>query len=193
VSRLVLVRHAHAAAGWHEDPDPALDAVGRAQADALGLTLAPMGPLPIVVSPLRRTRETAGVLERTWGVEARVEPGVGEIRAPGVNLAGVGLTSRADLEGRAAWLREVARGSWSAQDGALLRWRSEFLAVLATIDEASVIVTHFFGINAAVGAATGNDRLVSFHPDHCSRTVVDNDGGHLRLIELGSVRATDVR
>ena len=59
MSRLVLVRHGRAAAGWDADADPGLDATGREQADAVAAALAPEGPLPVVVSPMRRTRETA--------------------------------------------------------------------------------------------------------------------------------------
>jgi broad specificity phosphatase PhoE len=175
VSRLVLVRHGHAAAGWGEDRDPGLDDLGRTQAEALGRALASDGPLPIVVSPLRRTRETAAMLEHVWGLEASVEPAVGEIRAP-VD----------DLEGRSAWLRAASSGRWSEQDDALQRWRNELLAVLSALESPTVVVTHFFGINAAVGAATGDDRLVSFHPRHCSRTVLDNDGERLRLVTRGA-------
>ena len=54
------------------------------------------------------------------------------------------------------------------------------------LDRATVVVTHFVAINVAVGAATGDDRLVCFRPDNCSRTVLDNDGGRLRLVELGA-------
>jgi broad specificity phosphatase PhoE len=175
VTRLVLVRHGRAAAGWDADPDPGLDAAGRAQADAVARALSPGGPLPVVVSPLRRTRETAAALERVWGVVAAVEPGVGEIRAP-VD----------DLAARGAWLRSISAGRWPEQDDALLSWRDELLATLAALDRTSVVVTHFFAINVAVGAASDDDRLVCFRPDHCSQTVIENDGGRLRLVQLGA-------
>jgi hypothetical protein len=48
-------------------------------------------------------------------------------------------------------------------------------------------------INAAVGAATGTDRIIVFTPDHCSRTVLDVDGDRLVLVELGAERRTEVR
>ena len=60
MSGLVLVRHGRPAAGWDADPDPGLDPEGVAQAERMAAALAPSGPLPIVVSPKRRTRETAG-------------------------------------------------------------------------------------------------------------------------------------
>jgi broad specificity phosphatase PhoE len=181
VSRLVLVRHGRAAAAWDADLDPGLDAAGRGQAEAMAAALSSDGPLPVVVSPLRRTRETAAALERVWRVVATVEPAVGEIRAP-VD----------DLAGRGAWLRGLHAGRWADQDDALRRWRDDVLAALGALDQATVVVTHFFGINVAVGAASGDDRLVSFHPDHCSRTVLENDGGRLGLVHVGAEGSTSV-
>ena len=46
--KLYLVRHGHAAAGWGDHPDPGLDALGRAEAEAMAERLAPLGPLPLV-------------------------------------------------------------------------------------------------------------------------------------------------
>ena len=51
MTRLVLVRHGHASGGWDDDPDPGLDDLGRAQAEAMADLVAPLGPLPILVSP----------------------------------------------------------------------------------------------------------------------------------------------
>src|SRR5204863_69523 len=77
-----LVRHGKAAASFSEARDPGLDEAGAAQAEAMAERLAPLGPLPIISSPLRRTRETAMPLERRWRFTARVEPAVGEIPSP---------------------------------------------------------------------------------------------------------------
>ena len=48
----------------------------------MAAALAPLGPLPIVVSPLRRTRETAAALERLWATTAVVDDRVAEIPSP---------------------------------------------------------------------------------------------------------------
>ena len=40
MTRLWLVRHGRAAAGWNVDPDPDLDEVGREQADRVAAPLA---------------------------------------------------------------------------------------------------------------------------------------------------------
>lgn len=181
MTRLTLVRHGHAAAGWGEDADPGLDAAGRAEADAMARALGPLGPLPVVVSPLRRTRETAAPLERQWAVEARVEPGVGEIVSP-----------TADLAARRSWLREVMAGRWSDVDDAVHDWRRRVIDTLAAIGEDTVVVTHFVAINVVAGWATGDDRVMCFAPGYCSWTVVDVADGRFSVVELGAQADTRV-
>jgi broad specificity phosphatase PhoE len=181
VSRLVLVRHGRAAAGWDADLDPGLDDVGHRQAAAVAEALHPLGPLPIVVSPLRRTRETAAPLEARWGVEAVVEPLVGEI---------VGPTD--DLAARGAWLREAMAGTWSDLGPAYQAWRDDVVSCLLDLRADTVVVSHFIAINAAVGRATGDDRVVCFVPENCSRTVLESDGRTLTVLDLGDEAAQTV-
>ena len=174
-TRLILVRHGEAAAGWGADRDPGLSDRGRAQAEAAAEALAPLGPLPVVVSPLRRTRETAGTLARTWGVSARVDPAVGEIRAA------VG-----DLAERATWLSRLLSTPWAAWPAEQQAWQRSVVDALLGIAEDSVVVTHFVAITVAVGDQ-------GYLPDYCSRTVLEHDGVRLRLVEQGQQRATVVR
>src|SRR5207247_236191 len=82
VVRLYLVRHGKAAASFSEAPNPGLDATGTTQAEAMAERLAPLGPLPIVTSPLKRTRDTAAPLEKRWRFTARTEPAVGGLPSP---------------------------------------------------------------------------------------------------------------
>lgn len=179
--RLYLVRHGHAAASFAEARDPGLDAVGAAQAEAVAARLAPLGPLPIVASPLRRTRETAAPLERRWRRAARIEPAVAEIPSCEPGLAA-----------RGEWLRGVMAARWAALPADLRAWRRGVLAALLAIPEPSVVVSHYIAINVAVGAATADARVVSFAPDNCSVTVLDADGGALRLVERGAEGAARV-
>jgi hypothetical protein len=72
-------------------------------------------------------------------------------------------------------------------------WRQTVLDTLCAIGTDSVVVSHFVAINVAVGAATGDDRVMCFAPANCSRTIVETDGGALRLVELGDQGATAVR
>lgn len=182
MARLHLVRHGRAAAAWDADLDPGLDDVGRQQADAVAGRLAPLGPLDLLTSPMRRTRETAAPLERLWARRSRIEPAVSEVPS-----------SSADLVERGVWLRGIMDGTWSAVDPERRAWRDSVVAGLAALREDSVIFTHYIAINVAVGAATGDDRVVCFRPDHCSVTVLETEDGALRLVRLGAEAETVVR
>jgi broad specificity phosphatase PhoE len=174
MARLYLVRHGRAASAFGESHDPGLDELGRAQAEAVARELAPKGPLPILTSPLRRTRETAAPLAGLWKADPALEPAVAEIPSPTDNL-----------EERVAWLRAFMAGSWRNATPSLAQWREDCLAVLSSLPADTVIFSHFVAINVAAGAATGDDRVVVFSPDNCSVTVLVSEGGSLHLIEKG--------
>jgi broad specificity phosphatase PhoE len=183
MTRLVLVRHGQAAAGWDADLDPGLSEAGRAQADATAAILvASLAPQLLCTSPLRRTRQTAAPLEAAWARTAGVEAGVGEIVSP-----------TEDLAGRTSWLRGIMAGHWSSADAELQPWRQGVLDVLTRLEVDTVVFTHFVAINVAVGAATGDDRVTCFLPDNCSRTILDVVDGELRLVALGTEANTVVR
>jgi broad specificity phosphatase PhoE len=182
VAVIRLVRHGHAAAGFDADHDPGLDDLGRSQAAAMAAGLGPLGPLPVVVSPLRRTRETAAALEATWGVTATVDERVAEIPSP-----------THDLAERAAWLRRAMAGTWTELGPELVAWRDALVDAVAGQDQDVVVVTHFVAINVVLGAIRGLDRLVVAPVDNCSVTTVTTDGGRLDLVEVGSTAVTEVR
>jgi broad specificity phosphatase PhoE len=181
VTRLFLVRHGKAAAVWGESADPGLDDVGHRQAEAIAAHLGPVGPLPIVVSPLQRTRQTAAAIERMWHACARVEPRIGEIPAPDAGGAG-----------RATWLKAVMQRRWSELDLPLQAWREEVLNALYELAVDTVVVSHFIALNVAVGHALDDDRLVVFRPDHCSCTLIKICARRFQLLELGAQGATRV-
>ena len=74
-------------------------------------------------------------------------------------------------------------------------FRDRVLRAIRATTTDTVVMTHFLAINAVVGAATGDDRVVCFAPAHCSRTVVDLDprDGRLRVVELGATGGGSVR
>ena len=181
---LYLVRHGRARAGFDEARDPGLDAVGRDQAAAVAERLDAVGPLPVVTSPLLRARQTAAAFETRWNVRARVEPAVAEIPSP--------EPVAADVQARAAWLRAAMRGTWSDLSAEYAAWRARLVAALVGIETSSVVTTHFIAINAAVGAATGDDRVVCFEPDNCSCTRLRVEDARLVLLEPGHERPTQV-
>ncbi len=182
MAKIYLVRHGKAAAGWGMEKDPGLDDLGRAQAKAAALTLAPLGPLPILTSPLARTRETCMPLAKIWKVKPRVEKRVGEIQFP----------SETPTD-RVRWLKAVMVDQWPNLDWDLLQWRQKVIEALVSIDTDTVVFTHYIAINVAVGHATEDDRVVGFRPDNASITVLKSDGNNLLLIERGAEAVTEVR
>jgi broad specificity phosphatase PhoE len=184
VTRIHLVRHGRAAAGWDDDPDPGLDDLGRAQARAMTERLAPLGPLALVTSPLRRTRETAAPLAAAWGCTPLLVPAVAEIPSPD----GVAMGERV------AWLRAAMAGTWSGLGPRYTAFRDGVVAAVAGIGADAVVVSHFVAINAVIGAAVGDDRIVIASLDNCSITVVEVDGtGALHLVERGHEADTLIR
>ena len=181
MAKLYLVRHGKAAAGWGMEKDPGLDDLGYAQAKAAALTLAPLGPLPIITSPLTRTKETSYPLSEIWQVEARVEPRIGEIRFP----------SETPVD-RVHWLKEVMVDRWPNLDRHLRQWRQEVIEALISVDTDTVVFTHYIAINAAVGYATEDNRVVCFSPDNASITVMETNGNTLMLLERGLEADTSI-
>jgi broad specificity phosphatase PhoE len=180
--RLYLVRHGRAAAGWEQD-DPGLDDLGRSQADTFAERLAPLGPLAIVTSPLRRARETAAPLEARWSITASVAPAVGEVPSP------EGVPSDA----RPEWLRSVVDGTWTALGPRYVQYRDDVVAFLRSLEHDTVVTSHFVAINAAIGAALGDDRMVFLALDNGSVTVMDAGPEGLTLVDGGSEADTLIR
>ena len=181
MAKLYLVRHGKANSGWGMEKDPGLDDLGRAQAKAAALTLAPLGPMPIITSPLARTRETSSPLAELWGIEAGVEPRVGEIRFPSETPAD-----------RVQWLKEVMMDQWPNLNQNLQKWRREVIETLVSIDTDTVVFTHYIAINVAVGHATEDHRVVCFRPDNASITILEINRNSLNLVKRGAEAETRV-
>ncbi len=172
--RLYLIRHGQVTPGGGEDP--ALSDQGRAQAEAIAQRIAPKGPLPIVCSPYRRTRETAASLAQRWGIETQTDPRIGELPLP----------PGSPIREHAAWVKYARTRRWPDLDQSLHRWRAEVLHALLEIKQDTAIVSHFVAINVAVGHALNDDRVTCFEPENCSCTIMESDGRDLRVVELGT-------
>ena len=183
MSRIYLVRLGRASAGWDKATDPGLDGVGRSQADEVAARLAPVGPLEVVSSPMIRCIETAIPLSAMWKTEARIEKAVAEIPSP----EGMGMTERVD------WLRAAMRGTWSELGHLYTNFRDGVVAAVTDLAADTVVFSHFVAINAVIGAATNDDRLVIRSLDNCSVTVIDVIGGRLHLVEGGHEADTLIR
>jgi broad specificity phosphatase PhoE len=184
MSRIYMVRHGRASAGWDRAVDPSLDEVGREQAGSVARKLAPIGPIKIVSSPLARCRETAAPLAEQWKVGVQVELRVAEIPSP------VGYT----MESRVDWLREAMRGTWSDLDAPYMAYRDAAYEYVASLPADTVVFSHFVAINAVLGCALDDDRVLIDSLDNCSVTVFETDGlGALRVVDRGHQADTLIR
>lgn len=174
MTTICLVRHGEPSGSWHNSRNPGLTEKGHGQAEAVALQLAAFGDLQLFSSPLQRTRQTAAPYARNRGLKTILEPGVAEIPSPTDNLAE-----------RSEWLQKVLRARYSDLRAELADWRAHVLSVLTGVTGDTVFFTHYIAINAAVGAALGDDRVVNFSPAHASLTRLRLHAGKLHLLELG--------
>lgn len=187
MTRVYMVRHGRAAAGWDVDPDPALDELGRSQSLKVASQLSPRGPLPVVSSPLLRCQQTAFPLATAWKQDVVIEPRVGEIPSP----EGYALADRV------TWLREAMAGTWAEvarSSGDHYRAYKESIAeYVASLSADTVIFSHFVAINAVIGTATDDDRVLVARLDNCSVTTFDVSASGLTLVEIGGEADTLIR
>ena len=181
MARLYLVRHGQAASGWGLEIDPGLDDLGRFQAMDAAQKMAPFGPLPIVSSPMARAQETAAPLAEIWKTRPRIDERVGEIVFPSETPAD-----------RVKWLKEIMVERWPNLDQELQNWRREVIEAVKSIESDTVVFSHYIAINAAVGHAVQDDRVVYFSPDNASITVLETNGKMLELIQRGGEADTKV-
>ncbi len=156
MARIYLVRHGEASAHWTDSDDPGLSVLGQEQAHLAAARLAPLGPLAIASSPLKRARETAAPLETAWQTAARVVDAVAEVPSPGILPAE-----------RSVWLTRLMQGGWSGADPSLHTWRGTLLDFLIGCEADIVVFSHYVAINASI-------------------TIIDNNCGRLRVIEQGA-------
>ncbi len=182
-----MVRHGRAAAGWDVDPDPPLDELGRSQALAVAGKLSSHGPLQVMSSPLLRCQQTAFPLATAWRREVSIEPRVGEIPSPDGYV----------LADRVTWLREVMAGTWSqaaeSSGEKYAAYRRSIADCIAGLTVDTVVFSHFVAINAVIGAATDDDRVLIASLDNCSVTTLDVDNGVINLVEVGGEADTLIR
>ena len=179
---LYMVRHGRPEAAFDAALDPGLDEAGHAQARAAADALAARGPLPIVTSPLARARETAEPLARRWRVDPVVESRVAELPSPGAEPAE-----------RARFVRSILQGRWDESPAEVKAWHAALLEYAREVDVDTAVFSHFIAINALVGAALGDERVMAFRPDHASVTALRVAPDGLTVETLGREAETGVR
>jgi len=179
---IILVRHGLAAQGV-EDLDPGLAETGHEQARLTAEALQGHEVSRLVVSPLRRTQETAAPIATALRLAPELRDEVAEVFDPSM-----------PAEQRKDMIGPFMRGRWSEQPDILQAWRQRAIDALVEMGMAAasdghdlVVVSHYVAICVAVGGSTGDDRVVPSPIPNCSLTTFDIGEGGLVLREAGSV------
>lgn len=177
---IYLVRHGRAEAGA-EALDPGLDELGHEQARAAAAALAGTGAGRLVVSPLRRTQETATPIAAALGLEPELREEVAEVFAPEM-----------PVPERRAFIGPFMAGTWADYPD-FHWWRRRVVATLLEMGRAAagarrdlVIVSHYIAIGVAIGEALGSDLVVPVLMANAAITSIEVRAGRLQLIEACS-------
>jgi broad specificity phosphatase PhoE len=179
--RLYLIRHALPKS---RGLDPPLDPKGRRQAEAMAEGFDEVSPLPIHTSPLMRCRLTAAALAARWESVPRILAPLREVPSPEGSPAV-----------RAAFLKALVQDCWTplrGRDPALRSWYNELIEAVSSVEEDTVLVSHYVAINVLVGRATGVDQVEVFRPAHASVTVLEAEGGQFSVLRLGAEAKTQL-
>jgi broad specificity phosphatase PhoE len=179
--KIYLIRHGRAAAGWGESDDPGLDSIGHEQAVQVSRTMQALNPMPIVSSPMKRARETAEPLAQAWERASEIDPRFSEIPTP-----------EHIPHNRKAWIKDILSKRWDALDTDLQAWRETLLTALCSLQQDTVVFTHFIAINAIAGKAMDDHKVLVFMPDNTSITSVKVEGSVITLLEKGTEMPTIV-
>ena len=186
-TRIALVRHGRASAGWDTALDPELDELGRAQALEVAQKLVSNfgeTEIRVISSPLMRCQQTAKPFAKLVGADVRICSEVAEIPSP----LGIEMSDRVD------WLRKIMQGKWSDLDQNYVDFKNQIIEFVSAIERDTVVFSHFIAINAVIGSLTNDDRLVIRSLDNCSITVLERDAaGNLRLVQSGHEADTLIR
>ena len=184
MTRIYMVRHGRASAGWDTALDPELDDLGQNQAREVADQLQSLQLGNIVTSPLLRCQQTSEPLAQMWKVAPQVCAEVSEIPSPN----GVAMSDRI------VWLRQAMQGTWSDLGSDYVAYRDCITEFVRDIQNDTVIFSHFIAINAVIGGVLGDDRLVIRSLDNCSVTIFERDtNGKLSLVQGGHEADTLIR
>ena len=184
MTRIYMIRHGRASAGWDTALDPDLDDLGRAQSREVADQLRSQQLVNVITSPLLRCQQTAQPLAELWNVTPRVCVEVSEIPSP----SGVAMSDRI------VWLRQAMQGTWSELGLQYVAYRDLITEFVRDIQIDTVIFSHFIAINAVIGGVLGDDRLVIRSLDNCSVTIFErDDDGNLSLAQGGHEADTLIR
>ncbi|MBI2767088.1 MAG: histidine phosphatase family protein [Chloroflexi bacterium] len=183
---MYLIRHGLALAA-PGDIDPGLAEMGHAQAAATANWAKGTNASRLIVSPLRRTRETAAPIADALALVPEVRVEVAEVFDPSM-----------PMDERHAMIGPFMAGRWAGQPERLRAWRGRVIGALfeaglaaAAANRDLIVVSHYIAISVAIGEATGDDRVVPAPMANCSISSFSVGHGGFELLEAASTAHLD--
>ncbi len=183
MTRIYMVRHGQAEAAWHQSPDPGLSALGQQQAIQAAKQLSHLNNIAVISSPLLRCQQTAEPFATAKNTQVSIHAEVSEIPTP----------SNISFEERGPWLQQAMTGTWQQLGQQFVDYKNTIANFVASLQQDTVIFSHFIAINAVIGHVTNNDQLVVAHLDNCSITTFHiGENNTLTLDDTGHEASTRV-
>tara|TARA_B100001123_G_scaffold423982_1_gene534800 strand:- start:405 stop:974 length:570 start_codon:yes stop_codon:yes gene_type:complete len=181
---IYLIRHGEAQSAWDEDPDPDLSEKGKEQSELLKEKLLPVLPsdFKAISSPLLRAQKTAIPLKNELGFEMSINDKFAEIPSPGIPLSE-----------RREWLKGIFNINTKNLEEPQMLWRNSIIESLKSLNNNTIIFSHFMVINCVVGWINNSEKFVSFYPDNCSITKIIRAEDNFKILNLGRDFSTTVQ
>jgi probable phosphoglycerate mutase len=178
---IYLIRHGLAEAGV-DNLDPGLAETGHKQAALAAEYLRDSTAMRLIVSPLRRTQETAAPIALQLSLEPDIREEVAEVFDP---------TMPADE--RRSMIGPFMAGRWCEQPRHLRDWRQRvvetlFEAAKANASHDLIVVSHYIAIGVALGEAMSDDRVVPIPMANASISSFSLGPSGLTLMEACSTK-----
>ena len=172
-----LVRHGEAAAGFGEDTDPGLSALGRQQAEhAAALLEEQVGvEAALLSSPKLRAAQTGEPFATAIGAQLQMDTRFIELPSPSA------------LEVRQDWIMQVLRSQWSEWPDTVQMWRQDIVAAIDDMNGPTVVFTHFLVINAVAARISGEDTVMQCVPANGSVHHLRIDAGRWQWMTRGEM------
>lgn len=171
---LYLVRHGKTGKSWDPKLDMPLNSEGNDQSLKLALLLKDEKRLPILSSPLKRSKQSADPLSTFWNIPCEIDDRFGEIP----------FCNEDDIEPM-DWLKSIMTKKWSQLPAHLNSWKANVGQAVCLIQEPSIIFTHYLTIAAIYSELMGVDMVDSFQSKNCQLVKLERFSEEWRFDNLG--------
>ena len=175
-----LIRHGESianAAGIYQGQtyDTPLTLAGRKQAQVLAKVTADLQATAIFTSPLKRTRETAGIINRALGLKLVTDSRLLEINHGSWEGKTVNRFDQDELKLLKVWQEKPTKAKMVGGE-TIAQVNSRWLKFAADLPDGKfIVVTHDVVVRVAVNAAINLHlgQLWQYHLDNCSLTTIN--------------------